>query len=87
MAVVIPLDRAHIFITDSAYGAAGHRYPEEGKSTMTHLMTYIRDAVAKRADYNRTAFALESMSRETAWDIGIFREDARQIAHRSVYGH
>ena len=54
---------------------------------MTHLMTYIRDAVAKRADYNRTAFALESMSRETAWDIGIFREDARQIAHRSVYGH
>ncbi len=50
------------------------------------FMTKIRDARAKRAAYHRTVSEIESMSLDTALDLGIFREDAHQIAHKAVYG-
>lgn len=50
------------------------------------IVTKFREARAKRAAYVRTFNEIQSMSVETALDLGIFREDARRIAHETVYG-
>ena len=51
-----------------------------------NLMQTLREAGRKRAAYNRTVAEIEHMSRDTALDLGIFREDARAIARKAVYG-
>jgi uncharacterized protein YjiS (DUF1127 family) len=53
---------------------------------MTSIMTRLRTAAAKRAAYNQTVREIASLPREVAWDLGIFREDAEQIAWKHVYG-
>lgn len=52
---------------------------------MTVLNT-VRTAVQKRVAYNRLKHELSAMSRETAIDLGMFREDAAKIASKAVYG-
>lgn len=47
----------------------------------------IRDALAKRALYNRTVRELESLPSDLAIeDLGIYPADARAIAKAAVYG-
>lgn len=47
----------------------------------------IREAIAKRALYNRTIREIESLPTELAVeDLGIFPTDAKQIARAAVYG-
>ena len=52
---------------------------------MTVLNT-VRTAIEKRVAYSRLKHELESMSIETAIDLGMFREDASKIAAKAVYG-
>jgi len=52
---------------------------------MTVLNT-VRNIVEKRARYMRTKAELKNMPRDTAIDLGIFKEDASKIAFRAVYG-
>ena len=54
---------------------------------MTSIMTRLRNAAAKRAAYNQTVREISGMPHEVALDLGIFREDAQQIAWKHVYGH
>lgn len=49
-------------------------------------MKSILDAVAKRRQYLRTVSEIEAMPLDVALDLGIFREDARDIAAKAVYG-
>jgi uncharacterized protein YjiS (DUF1127 family) len=53
---------------------------------ITDLMIRLRAAAAKRAAYARTVREIANMPREVALDLGIFREDAEQIAWKHVYG-
>ncbi|MBW4707538.1 hypothetical protein KX928_07045 [Roseobacter sp. YSTF-M11] len=53
---------------------------------MTNMMTKLKTAAAKRAQFNRTYNELRSMSRTVAWDLGMFPEDAYEVAYRHVYG-
>jgi len=53
---------------------------------MSTFMTRIRSAAAKRAAYNRTVDEISRMPLDVALDLGIFREDAEQIAYKAVYG-
>lgn len=53
---------------------------------MTTFIENLRTAAAKRAAYARTVREISSLPREVAWDLGIFREDAEQIAWNHVYG-
>ena len=53
---------------------------------MMNIIKQIRQAIAKRSEYNRTVFEISHLSREMALDLGIFREDAHKIAHSHVYG-
>ena len=50
------------------------------------IMTKIREANAKRAAYYRTVAEIESMSIDTALDLGIYRGDAHRLARQAVYG-
>ncbi|WP_186826985.1 hypothetical protein [Shimia ponticola] len=49
-------------------------------------MKSLFDAVAKRRQYLRTVSEIESMPLDVALDLGLFREDARTIASKAVYG-
>lgn len=53
---------------------------------MTSIVARLRAAAAKRAAYNQTVRDISRLPREVAWDLGIFREDAEQIARKHVYG-
>ena len=53
---------------------------------MTQFVSQILDAAQKRIAYNRTVAEIEAMPLDVALDLGIFREDAHQIAARAVYG-
>jgi uncharacterized protein YjiS (DUF1127 family) len=53
---------------------------------MTSIMTHLRTAAVKRAAYNRTVDEISRMPLDVALDLGIFREDAHQIARKAVYG-
>ena len=52
---------------------------------MTILST-VRNAVAKRANYRRTKAELQNMPIATAIDLGLFKEDAGKTAYQAVYG-
>lgn len=62
------------------------RDPNRKDDMMENLVQRMRAAAVRRAAYNRTVREIESMSPETALDLGIFREDARRIARETVYG-
>lgn len=53
---------------------------------MTRIIDKLRTAAEKRAQFNRTYRELRSMPRQTAIDLGMFPEDAYEVARRSVYG-
>lgn len=50
------------------------------------FMDRVRAANQKRRLYNQTVAEISSMPRDVALDLGIFPEDARQIARKAVYG-
>ena len=50
------------------------------------ILTYVRTAMHKRAQYRRTRHEIETMPLDVTLDLGIFREDAKEIATRAVYG-
>lgn len=53
---------------------------------MTSIMTRLRTAAVKRAAYNKTVHEISHMPLDVALDLGIFREDAHQMAMKAVYG-
>ncbi|MGX9354403.1 hypothetical protein ACS3SW_04350 [Roseobacteraceae bacterium S113] len=53
---------------------------------MAHFMSSLRDRLAKRAAYQRTVEEIRKMPLDTALDLDIYRDDAEQIAYRTVYG-
>jgi len=52
---------------------------------MTVLNT-VRNAIEKRVAYSRLKRELAMMPVETAIDLGMFREDARKVATKAIYG-
>lgn len=50
------------------------------------IFNTVRNAVAKRANYQRTKAELQNMPTETAIDLGLFKEDAHKTAYHAVYG-
>ena len=51
------------------------------------LITALRSAAHKRAQYNATIRAIRSLPTDLAIeDLGIFPGDAERIAHETVYG-
>jgi hypothetical protein len=59
------------------------------KRSCTHDLDHVahlRTAAAKRAAYNTDRREISRMPLDVALDLGIFREDARKIAHQAVYG-
>ena len=53
---------------------------------MERLISQIRTAADRRRAYVRTVHEIENMPLEIAQDLGVFREDAREIARKAVYG-
>jgi hypothetical protein len=53
---------------------------------MAQLVTRLRHAAEKRAQFNSIYRELRSMPRDTAIDLGMFPEDAYRVAHEAVYG-
>lgn len=53
---------------------------------MNSIMTRLKNAAAKRAEFNRTYNELRTMPRATAIDLGMFPEDAYDVAYSHVYG-
>ncbi len=50
------------------------------------VLTNLRAAMLKRAEYTRTKYEISNMPYEVAVDLGIFPEDAPKIASKAVYG-
>lgn len=50
------------------------------------VLSNIRVAMQKHAAYVRTRNEIATMPQDVAIDLGIFREDAGEIAWRAVYG-
>ncbi|MEP2781035.1 MAG: hypothetical protein ABJP33_01185 [Pseudoruegeria sp.] len=50
-----------------------------------NLFSNVRKAAQKRAAYKRTVIEIQSMPKDVAIDLGIFREDAHLIANNAVY--
>lgn len=53
---------------------------------MKSFIAQLRDAAAKRALYRRTRDEIAGMPRYIALDLGIFPEDADQMARKAVWG-
>lgn len=53
---------------------------------MKALIAKYRVEVAKRAAFRRTRDEIANLPRSTAMDLGIFPEDADQIAREAVWG-
>lgn len=53
---------------------------------MNDIINRLKNAAAKRAEFNRTYNELRYMPRDTAIDLGMFPEDAYQVAYSHVYG-
>ena len=53
---------------------------------MTNILTKLREAAQKRAQYHRTVAEIERMPLEIALDLDIFPGDAHRIAQQAVYG-
>lgn len=50
------------------------------------VLTTVRTALRKRAAYAQLKHELANMPRETAIDLGMFREDAAKTAAKVIYG-
>lgn len=50
------------------------------------LIDTLKAAAAQRAAYRQTRDEIARMPRDVALDLGIFPEDAHQIAWAAVYG-
>mgnify|MGYP000249249244 CR=1 FL=1 len=50
------------------------------------LIETLKAAAAQRAAYRQTRDEIARMPRDVALDLGIFPEDAHQIAWATVYG-
>ena len=50
------------------------------------VLNQVRNALHKRAEYQRLKFELESIPLRTAIDLGMFREDAGKTAAKAIYG-
>lgn len=50
------------------------------------MFTTIREAARKHALYRRTRDEIARMPRNVALDLGIFPEDAPELAYEAVYG-
>ena len=50
------------------------------------LLNTVRLRFGRLANYQRTKREIRNMPLDVALDLGIFREDARQIARQAVYG-
>ncbi|WP_238547578.1 hypothetical protein [Meridianimarinicoccus roseus] len=53
---------------------------------MTAIITQIRTAARKRAEYNRTLAELQSMPLGTMIDFDLGPNDLPKLAHTAVYG-
>lgn len=53
---------------------------------MRGLSTKLRHAAQQYSEYRRIVTEIEGMSQREADDLGIHRNDARDIARRAVYG-
>ncbi|MGZ2258711.1 hypothetical protein [Roseobacter sp. A03A-229] len=53
---------------------------------MNTIIARLKNAANKRAEFNRTYHELRFMPRETAIDLGMFPEDAYDVAYAHVYG-
>ena len=53
---------------------------------MKQFFAKAREAAAKRALYRRTRDEIAAMPRSLALDLGIFPEDAEQMARTAVWG-
>jgi uncharacterized protein YjiS (DUF1127 family) len=56
------------------------------KETPMSMMNTLRTAMEKRALYVRTRNEIRAMPRDVGHDLGIFPDDADQIAWAAVYG-
>lgn len=54
---------------------------------MTSILSRMKTAASKRADYRRTLAELNTMDDATARDLNLSRYDFAQIAHSDVYGN
>jgi len=53
---------------------------------MKSLFNSLTTAAHKRAAFNRTVVEISNMPLRVAQDLDIFTSDAKQIAHKAVYG-
>ncbi|MBC2835614.1 hypothetical protein [Paragemmobacter straminiformis] len=53
---------------------------------MLNVIETLKTAAANRASYRRTRDEIARLPRDIALDLGIFPEDASQIAWAAVYG-
>jgi hypothetical protein len=65
---------------------ADHRKDPKGQTPMKTLFAQYRAELAKRAAFRRTRDEIAHLPRSMALDLGIFPEDADQIAREAVWG-
>lgn len=53
---------------------------------MKNVIETLKTAAANRAAYRRTRDEIARLPRDVALDLGIFPEDASQLAWTAVYG-
>lgn len=53
---------------------------------MTRILTTLRTAALKRADYRRTKRELSQLPVNVALDLDLYPGDADHLARRAVYG-
>lgn len=54
---------------------------------MSHLINSLRDAYRKHVAYEETVEAIRNMPLDVALDLDVDRSQAREIAHKAVYGY
>lgn len=54
---------------------------------MEKIITQIREAARKRAEYRQTVAELARIDIDTALDLDIYHGDIERIARQAVYGH
>ena len=65
---------------------ANHRKGLKGQTPMKTLFAQYRAELAKRASYRRTRDEIAALPRRVAIDLGMFPEDADQIAREAIWG-
>lgn len=51
------------------------------------ILANLSTAIAKRRLYNRTVAEIKTMPMEIAWDLNIYKGDAKRIASKAIYGY